>query len=38
MAKRLAVDDEPSIVLMLSMHLRLAGHVCLPMAEAKAAV
>jgi DNA-binding response OmpR family regulator len=37
----LIVDDEPSIVSMLCMHLKLAGHECLPAAdaaEAKAAL
>lgn len=34
MAKLLVVDDEPSIVSMLSMHLRLAGHSCLPAQDA----
>ena len=34
MAKIMVVDDEPSIVSMLCMHLRLAGHECLPAADA----
>ena len=34
MAKLMVVDDEPSIVSMLDMHLRLAGHECLPAADA----
>ncbi len=37
MAKILIVDDEPSIVSMLTMHLRLAGHSCLPAADAEQA-
>jgi len=37
MAKILVVDDEPSIVSMLSMHLRLAGHTCLPASDAAVA-
>jgi two-component system, OmpR family, alkaline phosphatase synthesis response regulator PhoP len=41
MAEVLIVDDEPSIVSMLCMHLTLAGHTCLPAvdaAEARAAL
>jgi two-component system, OmpR family, alkaline phosphatase synthesis response regulator PhoP len=34
MAKILAVDDEPSILSMLTMHLKLAGHECLSAADA----
>lgn len=34
MAKILIVDDEPSIVSMLSMHLRLAGYDCLAASDA----
>ena len=34
MANILVVDDEPSIVSMLCMHLKLAGHTCLPAADA----
>ncbi|HPF87908.1 MAG TPA: response regulator transcription factor [Candidatus Limiplasma sp.] len=34
MAKILVVDDEPSIVSMLCMHLKLAGYECLPAADA----
>jgi two-component system alkaline phosphatase synthesis response regulator PhoP len=34
MAEILIVDDEPSIVSMLQMHLRLAGYACLPAADA----
>lgn len=33
-ANILMVDDEPSIVSMLCMHLQLAGHTCLPAADA----
>jgi two-component system alkaline phosphatase synthesis response regulator PhoP len=32
-ANVLIVDDEPSIVSMLCMHLKLAGHACLPAAD-----
>ena len=34
MARILAVDDEPSILSMLTMHLKLAGHECLPAPDA----
>ena len=34
MAKILIVEDEPSIVTMLCMHITLAGHACLPAADA----
>ena len=34
MANIMIVDDEPSIVSMLCMHLKLAGHACLPAADA----